>query len=76
MTDDARPMVDEVAGEPGGWDKVASRRSARIAFSDGSWRTAGVLRWRHRDDQWFLLLSWPGGRTGWHIYDARYVRPE
>lgn len=69
------PMLRQVS-EPEGWDRPARRRRVRVRFTDGHWRDATVLGWRHREDQWYAHLQWPGGRSDWRVYDVRNIRPE
>ena len=62
--------------EPQGWDRPGGHRRVRVRFTDGNWRTATVLGWRHRDDRWYAHLQWPAGSTDWRVYDVRHIRPE
>lgn len=69
------PMLARVS-EPEGWDRPSPGSRARVRFTDGSWRNATVLGWRHHDDRWYAHLRWPGGGSEWRVYDSRYIRPE
>jgi hypothetical protein len=71
----AEPMLPGV-NEPDGWDRPGRDRQVRVRFTDGNWRTATVLGWRHREDDWYAHLRWPDGRSEWRCYDPRYIRPE
>ncbi|HCU97481.1 MAG TPA: hypothetical protein DHU96_34165 [Actinobacteria bacterium] len=71
----AEPMLPRI-DEPEGWDRPGRGRAARVQFTDGSWRCATVLGWRHREDRWYAHLQWPGGSSDWLAYDPKYIRPE
>lgn len=71
----AEPMLARVS-EPDGWDRPGRDRRVRVRFTDGNWRTATVVGWRHREDRWYAHLRWPDGLSDWRAYDPRYIRPE
>lgn len=75
MQDDARPLLRVVAAEPEGWDRPVRQAPVHVLFTDGTWRTATVNGWRRNKRGWVVCLTWPGGRSSWHIYDRRYIHP-
>jgi len=71
----AEPMLAKVS-EPDGWDRAPGYSRARVRFTDGNWRSATLLGWRHREDRWYAHLRWQDGATEWRAYDPRFIRPE
>ena len=71
----AEPMLAKVS-EPDGWDRAPGYSRARVRFTDGNWRSATLLGWRHREDHWYAHLRWQDGATEWRSYDPRFIRPE
>ncbi len=70
----AAPLL-VAAVDPEGWDRPVRQIPARVLFSDGSWRPARVMGWRHARGRWFVHLAWPGGQSSWHEHDPRYIHP-